>query len=251
VNGPFPHVNLWRASTHYLLANLQRPDSHAAPSAMEYSSFRLPPPGSATLASGTNDIDPEDDAEVRNELSTLDGLIRMSPEPDIADDDDHVEPYLSTDSASGPGNTLSPEINLPDDEPETWPDETMDPADHAETRAEPLTDLVPPSRLGDADSFSCDENIEEKFWNENPRPQTLPPITTIFDAIRSPSQSIQRQKPTKIWKEIMELHLPQDTGKVSIFPGFPVTDATDVSLDSERPQNKIQSKILQSCYDLR
>ncbi|KAF8321017.1 uncharacterized protein EI90DRAFT_3020426 [Cantharellus anzutake] len=140
----------------------------------------------------------------------------MSPELGVADDDEHVEPYLSTDSGSGPGDTLGPEmpVNLPDSEPETWPDETMDPTDNVETHAEPLTDLVPPSGFGDVDSPSCDEDIEERFWNENPRPQSLPPIRTIFDAIHSPTQSTQQQKPTKIWKEITELHLPQETEKI-------------------------------------
>ncbi|KAF8320164.1 uncharacterized protein EI90DRAFT_3020577 [Cantharellus anzutake] len=140
----------------------------------------------------------------------------MSPELGVADDDEHVEPYLSTDSGSGPGDTLSPEmlVNPPDSEPETWPDETMDPTDNVETHAEPLTDLVPPSGFGDVDSPSCDEDIEERFWNENPCPQSLPPIRTIFDAIHSPTQSTQQQKPTKIWKEIMELHLPQETEKI-------------------------------------
>ncbi|KAF8328793.1 uncharacterized protein EI90DRAFT_3017421 [Cantharellus anzutake] len=197
-------------------SNLERPDSQAAPSTAEYSSFCLPPPGSATLVSGTNGIDPEDDSQVRNELSALDGLIRMSPELGVADDDEHVEPYLSTDSGSGPGDTLGPEmpVNPPDSEPETWPDETMDPTDNVETHAEPLTDLVPPSGFGDVDSPSCDKDIEERFWNENPRPQSLPPIRTIFDAIHSPTQSTQQQKPTKIWKEIMELHLPQETEKI-------------------------------------
>ncbi|KAF8337551.1 uncharacterized protein EI90DRAFT_3118999 [Cantharellus anzutake] len=196
VNGLFPHVNLWHALPHYLLANLECPDSQAAPR--------------------TNGIDPKDDSQVRNELSALNGLIRMSPELGVADDDEHVEPYLSTDSGSGPGDTLGPEmlVNLPDSEPETWPDETMDPTDNVETHAEPLTDLVPPSGFGDVDSPSCDEDIEERFWNENPRPQSLPPIRTIFDAIHSPTQSTQQQKPTKIWKEITELHLPQETEKI-------------------------------------
>ncbi|KAF8313028.1 uncharacterized protein EI90DRAFT_3159800 [Cantharellus anzutake] len=214
VNGPFPCVNLWRASTHYLLANLEHSDPQAAPSAMEYSSFRLPPPGSATLSSGTHGIDPEDDAVVTNELSALTGLIRMSPEPDDNDDIDDIEP--STDSGSGPGDTLEPEIpvNHSDGEPEIRLDETMDPIDNPDPHTEPLTDLVPPHRLRDADSPGCNKSIEEKFWNENPRPQSLPPITTIFDAIRSPTQSIQQQKPTKIWKEIMELLLPQDAGKI-------------------------------------
>ncbi|KAF8342174.1 uncharacterized protein EI90DRAFT_3011699 [Cantharellus anzutake] len=182
---------------------------------------------SATLASGTNGIDPKDDSQVRNELSTLDGLIRMSPELGVADDDEHVEPYLSTDSGSGPGDTLGPEmpVNPPDSEPETWPDETMDPTDNVETHAEPLTDLVPPSGFGDVDSPSCDEDIEERFWNENPRPQSLPPIRTIFNAIHSPTQSTQQQKPTKIWKEITELHLPQETEKVRMFPSSPVNDS--------------------------
>ncbi|KAF8318048.1 uncharacterized protein EI90DRAFT_3158642 [Cantharellus anzutake] len=149
---------------------------------MEYSSFRLPPPGSTTLSSGTHGIDPEDDAVVTNELS----------------------------------DTLEPEIpvNHSDGEPEIRLNETMDPIDNPDPPTEPLTDLVPPHRLRGADSPGCNKSIEEKFWNENPCPQSLPPITTIFDAIRSPTQSIQQQKPTKIWKEIMELLLPQDAGKI-------------------------------------
>ncbi|KAF8333213.1 uncharacterized protein EI90DRAFT_3122264 [Cantharellus anzutake] len=90
----------------------------------------------------------------------------------------------------------------------------MDPTDNVETHAEPLTDLVPPSGFGDVDSPSCDEDIEERFWNENPCPKSLPPIRTIFDAIHSRTQSTQQKKPTKIWKEITELHLPQETEKI-------------------------------------
>jgi hypothetical protein len=227
VNGPFPDVNLWRASTHYLLANLERPGTNAIPGTVEYSSFRLPPPHSAPLLSESNDIDPEDDAEVRNELSALDGLIKISPEPDepgIAGANDPVDSHLPTDTARRPANTLDPEVppSSLNNVPEAWPDGTMDLAGNVETVSEPAPHLVPPAGgiwrngPGDVGGSSSNGNIEEKFWNENPRPQSLPPISTIFDAIHSPSESSQQQKPTKIWKEIMNLYLPQETGRVRI-----------------------------------
>jgi hypothetical protein len=117
---------------HYLLANLEHPGTNAIPGTMEYSSFCLPPPHSTTLPSESNVIDPEDDAEARNELSTLDGLIRMSPEPDeqgIAGADNHVDSHLPADPEVPPSSL--------DDVPEAWPDSAMDLAGNVETVSKP------------------------------------------------------------------------------------------------------------------
>ncbi|KAF8313344.1 uncharacterized protein EI90DRAFT_3294515, partial [Cantharellus anzutake] len=190
------------------------------PSTTEYSSFHLLPPSPTTLPSESNDIDPEDDAEARNELSALNGLIRMSPEPDI--DADHADPDLPTNAASGLGNALDPEVapSHVDDMLEAGPDGAIDLAGNVETFSEPLANLAPPpmaiwhNQSGDANNSSSNENIEEMFWNQNPCPQSLPPIPMIFDVICSPSKSSQQQKPTKIWKEIMELYLPKESGRM-------------------------------------
>ncbi|KAF8336402.1 uncharacterized protein EI90DRAFT_172170 [Cantharellus anzutake] len=210
INGSTPNVNLWRAPIRHLLENLERPDPTAAPSYIDYTSFHLPLPYSSTLPSGNNSIDPDDDVEVRNELSVLDGLIRMSPESDLGGAED-IEPPI--DSASG-SDDLDVPGDISDDESEAPLDE---PTESAETDGGLHAKPVSPEGLWSAglDNSNDEQSIEEKFWNENPRPQSLPPITTIIDAIRSPGQSVQEQMPKKIWKEIMELHLPRETERIA------------------------------------
>ncbi|KAF8332859.1 uncharacterized protein EI90DRAFT_3154155 [Cantharellus anzutake] len=68
----------------------------------------------------------------------------MSPEPGI--DADHADPDLPTNTASGLGNALDPEVTPSpvDDALEAGPDGAIDLAGNVETFSEPLANLAPP-----------------------------------------------------------------------------------------------------------
>ena len=208
-NGPFPPTVFWCASASHIIQRLDLPDPKSLPVATEYSSFRLPTlppsiPASAPKVDEPEDFaDLDDDPELQNEVRLLE---RLEMGPEVADE--------ATNEEKDPSASV-PDIKEPNSEftPSTPASSAVNVASMDITAVSDVEeDSSGPSLPGQQQD---EKAIEEKFWNENPRPSDLPSIRTILDTISTPEQSIEQQHPRAIWEEIMKLHLSERTEKVT------------------------------------
>jgi len=200
---------------HRILLHLDHPDNIALPDIEDYSSFHLSVSPNSSVPSESNEIDPEDDAELWTELSALERL-RIYKDSHVAappEEDVEPQPNVVVDKANDEGGSSDTDIFTP----VALHDHTIEAVESDIASGKPLVNQPRTMSIG---STSCngsiheavlsedEECVAEKFWSSNPCPPGLPPIKTIFDALVSPFQSIQQQRPVKIWKEIMDLYLP-------------------------------------------
>ena len=178
---------LWHSASSALMEDLQLIEPASPPSLADYQNLIILSSPSDSPPAETFEEDPEDNIELCNEVGILDHLETRLWAMDDSEEDDHDD--------QPPGDVSAPSPSTP----------TMSRGSSMleATEGHPHKSAGPGCTCPN-DARSDDELLRE-YWEENPRPTSLPPIRTLIETVDDPNSTTELQKPTCIWQEIVKL----------------------------------------------
>ena len=157
-NRPFPATHLWCSASSKLMMDLGLADPASLPSSTDYQTFVIPSLPSETLPVERIEEDPEDNIKLHNELSILDHLEMRMQALDSLDEEDQDD--------QSPGGVIEPSPSPPSVSRGPSRPEVIEGYSH---------ELAGPIRTCPNNVHSDNKSLRQ-YWEENPRPTSLPPI---------------------------------------------------------------------------